>query len=261
MKYRYNDDTLLHSVGFNLWRFESVLKHGILSKNEALKDKISYSKNYFGYNKDDSISLVRYLYINPNVLYSSYDLYLRNGISFIVEGVPFIYDKGQKQIHRMDEVLVKDKIPKEAICGISVSDKYLDMTLDRLPMISFNITSYNYLKETSDNLIKYLKDNNHEVDYEEYKEIFYDLKLTSRAYASLKEKNVKEDDEDLKDVLDYYQELLQELSFYLARETFNCFSKKLGKPATLRDTMGYIMSKYGNLEIFDLPQEVVNKRR
>ena len=69
------------------------------------------------------------------------------------------------------------------------------------------------------------------------------------------------DDEDLKDVLDYYQELLRELSFYLARETFSCFSKILEKPATLKDTVEFIMSKYDKLEIYDLPQEVNKKTR
>ena len=31
MEYKYNSDTLMHGVGFNFSKFESVLSHGILS--------------------------------------------------------------------------------------------------------------------------------------------------------------------------------------------------------------------------------------
>ena len=46
MEYNYKNDTLLHSVGFNLQRFVSVLNYGIVSKNKAKELGLSFSKNY-----------------------------------------------------------------------------------------------------------------------------------------------------------------------------------------------------------------------
>lgn len=35
LKYEYDENTLLHGIGFDLERLESILEHGILSKNAA----------------------------------------------------------------------------------------------------------------------------------------------------------------------------------------------------------------------------------
>lgn len=35
--YRFGDNTIVHSIGFNPWKIESILTNGILSKSEASK--------------------------------------------------------------------------------------------------------------------------------------------------------------------------------------------------------------------------------
>ena len=42
----------------------------------------------------DNIYLVRYLYVSDDPL-SAYNMYIKNGISIIIEDVPFIYDKNK----------------------------------------------------------------------------------------------------------------------------------------------------------------------
>jgi len=260
MKYPYNDNTLFHSVGFNLERMTSILDYGILSKNEALKNNITYSNNYLNFKSDDDISLTRYLYINPNVELSSYNLYLKRGIAFIVEDVDFIYDKDDTLIHRSDEVLVKKKIPLDKIKGITIPLEYYNLTLDKLPIIPFNITSYNALKLISDNYVAYLKNNNHNIDRNYYLELFQDIRLTNNAIASLKNKNIDNNDIDYKESILYYKELMGELNEFLALESFICFSKILKKEATLIDTINYIMSNHKKLEIYNVPFEYVKRR-
>ena len=80
--------------------------------------------------------MVRYLYIDA---YDDFDIklfdkegayyrYILNGISFIVEDVQFETQKA----HRVDEVLVKNKIELDKIKGIQISDKYKDALLEDL---------------------------------------------------------------------------------------------------------------------------------
>ena len=60
--YRFGDNTIVHSIGFNPWKIESILTNGILSKSEASKNNVWYARNYFGYNFDDYISMSRPMY-------------------------------------------------------------------------------------------------------------------------------------------------------------------------------------------------------
>ena len=50
MGYKYSDNTLIHSIGFNFARLESILKYGILSSKKAKEKNISFARNYNGYN-------------------------------------------------------------------------------------------------------------------------------------------------------------------------------------------------------------------
>lgn len=59
--------------------------------DEEIKDKDSINKLIMDANKDN-IYLVRYLYVSDDSL-SAYNMYIKNGISIIIEDVPFIYDK------------------------------------------------------------------------------------------------------------------------------------------------------------------------
>ena len=38
--YRFGDNTIVHSIGFNPWKIESILTNGILSKSEASKNNV-----------------------------------------------------------------------------------------------------------------------------------------------------------------------------------------------------------------------------
>lgn len=36
--YKYKENTLLHAIGFDLYKLDSIFKHGILSSDEAKKE-------------------------------------------------------------------------------------------------------------------------------------------------------------------------------------------------------------------------------
>ena len=52
-EYHFGQNTLIRSVGFNPYKIESILTHGILSKNKAEELGISLTRNYFGYNFEE----------------------------------------------------------------------------------------------------------------------------------------------------------------------------------------------------------------
>ena len=81
MEYIYNNDTLLHSIGFNFQRLESILKHGIVSLTKAKELAINYAKNYTLDGQDDNyISSVLYKNIDFSSNNSAYKIYIKKGI-------------------------------------------------------------------------------------------------------------------------------------------------------------------------------------
>lgn len=240
-KYNFGDNTLLHSVGFDLYKFNNILKTGIVSKNQAEKENIKYSRNYFGYNLDDYISMVRYIYV-PDTGVSAYQKYVLNGITFIVEDQDFIFDVNKMHFNYSDEVFVKDKVDVSKIKGIMVSEDYLETNLSNLSMLPLETTSYINIKHTTDNIIRYLKNEGYNCDMQYYEDILREMYFTLQALT--KEVNDK-------DLLNDFKETKYELDYYIAAEVEKCFSQKLNiKNATLGDAIEYINQKNLNLPIY-----------
>lgn len=175
-KYKCNDNTLMHGVLFNIPRLESIMKYGLVSLKYAKEHNIDYSKNYDGCNLDDSVSMVRFLYINYNDPESAYSKYITKGISFLVEDVAFTYNQEERNIHRTDEVLVSSNIAKSKITGIIIPEEYENIPLYKLNIISTKMNRYHNVKDTCDYIVNYLEENNHDFDIDYYKDVLGDLK-------------------------------------------------------------------------------------
>lgn len=260
MNYNFNDNTLLHGISFNPMKLESILKYGLVSYNYAKKNNILYAKNYnftIDNNKLDSnlinemiendskdnIYLVRYLYVSDDPL-SAYNLYIKNGISFIVENTNFIYDKDKELLKRSDEVVVKDNIPLSNIKGILLPNDYKDMLLKDVPILPKNILNYNLIKENAISLVNYLKGYNYEVDIEELVYLLKDLGIANKSVNSLSKDNI-----DYNDALNDYKDIINDINLFLSENVYLCFSNLLGKEATVYDMVEYINGKYNNLDI------------
>lgn len=274
MSYKYTDDTLMHSIGFNPMKLESILKYGLVSDNYARKNNITFARNYnFTLSSDtlgklhesndintmiqesyrENIYLVRYLYISDDPL-SAYNMYIKNGISFIVEDVDFIYDKNTELIRRSDEVIVKDHIPKEKITAILIPDNYKDITIDNLDMLPYNILNYKLIVDSINNLIRYLDRYGHRVEDQELNNLLNDLLIAYRSVNSLDKNHV-----DYNEALEDYKEIISEINKILSQNVFLCFSKILGKEATLIDMVEYINRKYDNKSIVSLESKEKKK--
>lgn len=236
MNYNFNDNTLLHSVMFNPFKLESILQNGIMSFNEASKSNFSFTRNTFGYNFDDYISMTRYMYVSFGDKNTSFYNYTLKGITLIVEDQDFIYNHKDMYFNYPDEVFVKDKVGKENIKGILLPLKYLDYLLEELPMFNLKSTSYVNIKHTCDDLINYLKTLNYDVNMP-----LYNIYLNDLYQVVLK----LQKDENNSMLLEEFMECKISLNEFIAKEVQNAFDKMFNKNfTTLEEMTTFIAEKY-----------------
>jgi len=236
MNYKFNDNTLLHAVAFNPFKLESILQNGIISYNEASNSKLPFTRNTFGYNFDDYISMTRYMYVSFKDTTTSFYNYSLKGISLIVENQDFIYNQNEMYFNYPDEVFVKDKVVKENIKGILLPSKYLDYLIEELPMFNLKSTSYINIKHTCDDLIKYLKTLNYDVNIS-----LYNIYLNDVYQVVLK----LQKDENNSMLLEEFMECKIALNEFIASEVQNAFDKMFNKNfTTLEEMTTFIAEKY-----------------
>ena len=241
MNYNFNDNTLLHSVMFNPFKLESILQNGIMSFNEASKSNFSFTRNTFGYNFDDYISMTRYMYVSFGDKNTSFYNYTLKGITLIVEDQDFIYNHKDMYFNYPDEVFVKDKVDKENIKGILLPSKYLDYLIEELPMFNLKSTSYVNIKHTCDDLIKYLKTLNYDVNIS-----LYNIYLNDVYQVVLK----LQKDENNSMLLEEFMECKISLNEFIAKEVQNAFDKKFNKNLTTLEEMATFIAKKYNKKIY-----------
>jgi len=241
MNYNFNDNTLLHSVMFNPFKLESILQNGIMSFNEASKSNFSFTRNTFGYNFDDYISMTRYMYVSFGDKNTSFYNYILKGITLIVEDQDFIYNHKDMYFNYPDEVFVKDKVDKENIKGILLPLKYLDYLLEELPMFNLKSTSYVNIKHTCDDLINYLKTLNYDVNMP-----LYNIYLNDLYQVVLK----LQKDENNSMLLEEFMECKISLNEFIAKEVQNAFDKKFNKKITTLEEMATFIAEKYNKKIY-----------
>lgn len=284
--YRFKNNDLFHGIGFNYYTLESILKYGILSKKEAVKENIPLTKNYDGYNMDDTISLVNTAYTNIDDLGSAYHAFIENGISFLVDRkIEYIYDKNKRYINRPDEVLVLDKIDTTCLKKIIIPEKNAYSLVGSTKIIPN--TSYNYfnIKDITLNYVNFIE-KKIPVDLEYVSELLYELKTTVNAIrAEVKkskfpsekddkeisekinnflfyQKNVndlRENNPDIDDLFSDFDEVRDELNDYLGDLSQKYADSLIGKNnSTILDYVSYVNRNTLNLDILLLEER---KRR
>lgn len=284
--YRFKNNDLFHGIGFNYYTLESILKYGILSKKEAVKENIPLAKNYDGYNMDDTISLVNTAYTNIDDLGSAYHAFIENGISFLVDRkIEYIYDKNKRYINRPDEVLALDKIDTTCLKKIIIPEKKAYSLVGSTKIIPN--TSYNYfnIKDITLNYVNFIE-KKIPVDLEYASELLYELKTTVNAIrAEVKkskfpsekddkeisekinnflfyQKNVndlRENNPDIDDLFSDFDEVRDELNDYLGDLSQKYADSLIGKNnSTILDYVSYVNRNTLNLDILLLEER---KRR
>ncbi len=249
MEYQYRDETLLHSIGFNLQRLESILNNGLLSYNKAVEKGLNIAKNYNNpLVNNDYISALKVGFINLDVQNTIYSLYISKGISFIMEGVPYASNQDELFIHRFDEVLIKDEVSPDKFVGLAIPEEYQDMPLTDLTIIPLNITNYPNIVAIIDNYLVFLKKyglKDIEVVKSDIKDYLKEIVLINQALS--KNPSVEDKEELLMD----YKDVLEDLNYYLGSLTSICFTKTLGYTPNLKEAVLHISQNKYN--IYDIP--------
>jgi hypothetical protein len=249
--YNFNDNTLLHTCGFNFYSFVNILKNGIMSSSMAKEKGIDLNRNFYGRNLDDTISCVRYLYVNDKIEDGAYNLHIKHGISFIIEDVDFIYDKNDRIIHRYDEVLVKDYIDISKIKGILMPESYLDCSLNELEYIRKSSTSYILIKNNLEKLISFINLLGGNSSVTKYSDYLIELYFINEAFRN--EKNEVE----MKSLKEEFADVIDEINYSLGNEMNECFKKILGHDVCLYDVVNYFNK---DLPVYFLKDSNVKKK-
>lgn len=245
--YSFGENTLIRSAGFNPYKLESILTNGILSKNKAEEMGISLTRNYFGYNFDDNVSMIRPFYSNSEDENSCLYTLVPKNVNIIVEEQEFIYDTKDAYYNHADEVFVNGMVPKEKFVGLMIPEQYLNYELRDLPMIPLKSTSYANLKGACDELIIYLANMGCETDIEEYKELLRELHLT------ITELNKDRENTELQE--DFF-DIKMALNEFIAEEVQKTFDKVLGVPTTLEVMINYLNDKTLGLPIYGVSKQI-----
>lgn len=245
--YNFGENTLIRSAGFNPYKLESILTNGILSKNKAEEMGISLTRNYFGYNFDDNVSMIRPFYSNSEDENSCLYTLVPKNVNIIVEDQDFIYDTNEAYYNHADEVFVNGMVPKEKFVGIMIPEKFLNYELKDLPMIPLKSTSYANLRGACDELIVYLEKMGYEINAEEYKDLLRELHLT------ITELNKDRNNPELKE--DFFDIKLA-LNEFIANGVQETFDNYLGTNTTLEVMINYLNQKTLNLPIYGVSKQI-----
>jgi len=245
--YNFGENTLIRSAGFNPYKLESILTYGILSKNKAEEIGVSLTRNYFGYNFDDNVSMIRPFYSNNADENSCLYTLVPKNVNIIVENQEFIYDMNDAYYNHADEVFVSGMVPKEKFVGLMIPEKYLSYELRDLPMIPLKSTSYANLRGACDELIVYLENMGHKVELDEYKDLLRELHLT------ITELNKDRENIELKE--DFF-DIKMALNEFIAEEVQQTFDSVLGSPATLESMINYLNDKTLGLPIYGVSKQI-----
>lgn len=236
-------EVFYHSVGFNIVKLDSILRHGLMSQKKANEDKVSFARSYSGYNLDDTISLVRGIYSSLDEE-GAYKKYITSGITIemFLSLDEVFYDVKDRYFNYYDEVLGKDYIPKEKFSSIVIPKEYEDYSLTDLPILTLSSTSYQNIKDTSDNIISYIENTlNSKVEKEEYNDLLNELKLTIKALSL--------DTED-KELQESFMDIKYELNCFLTESLTNAFKPLIKREnITILDIVTYINDMTLNLPI------------
>lgn len=158
-EYSNNPETdCFHGVGFNFFNFESILKHGILSKFEAVKQNISTVRNFNGNNKDLWISVVDATKLSQDG--KAYNEFIKKGISFYCF-VPKLMDGENQNKHSdynkainsgeyNDEKFVFDKIEFNNIHSIVINKDIWNKSIVELDYL-YGSNNYDIINEKINN--------------------------------------------------------------------------------------------------------------
>lgn len=155
----YDQTKTFHGVGFDIGRLKGILDRGIVSEQSAQKEGYVHTRNYGGYNLQDSVSVAESPSKNNTFDYGCFKVYIKNGISFVIDNqVSYKAPKGSPQDSGYaDEAFIKDKVDRENIVGIMVPVEFLDTPLKDMYLLNLEKMGLIYINNRCKKILQDLQ--------------------------------------------------------------------------------------------------------
>lgn len=246
----------LHSVGFDFFKINSVLEHGILSQDEMKKRSIHVPRNFTGGNFDRWISVVNIALVRENS--TALKEFVEHGVTFKCLDVkmhePLPNDKRAKALvqglpwnksNHNDERYVLGRIPPSKIIEIQIPANYVNSNLASLRYI-YNSLDINLIRSRVTYYMKQTFTSPYSPLYTEAQEYLDEYKQKLDRYLVLNPENKRE-----MDLVTYLDDTLNKLNNVIARMIINYYSKFFSQEEfaslTVVDVVEHELSKNKNI--------------
>lgn len=160
---------IFHGVGFDTLRFASILEHGLLSERAAQARGHQITRNYGGYNLDDTVSMTASPSAHGTYDHGAFRSYVKEGIGLVVNSrgldtfaAPPMQESGKfgmmepmsfrssraslRASGYPDEVYAAHEVPPQNIVGVMVPEEKLETPVADLPL-GLSKMGYDYIDE------------------------------------------------------------------------------------------------------------------
>lgn len=242
-----NTEGCFHGIGWDFFKLDSILKHGILSPKKCKGNEIQTCRNFLS-PMNNYIYVIADFAIGENTTNASaIDNFIHQGISFysivpkLIEGLP--YTRKEEAIEKGlpytigeydDESFVKGNIPIQCIEYVLLDKKNENLSLNQLDYLNCNRSS-KIIKEKAKYYLQNLREKlGYDVNDQEIStltSIYEDVVLAN---------NEKKDPETLNRNTTFIKnEINQKIGEYMQE----AYSHHLGEEATVGKVVEYIVSK------------------
>lgn len=253
-KDKYNGNANLscfHGIGFNFFKLESILKYGILSYHEAIKEQLVTVRNFNGNNGSNWISVVDSKDLSKNG--KAYNHFIKNGISFycmvpaLVKGTNGKKNNGEFQPINSgeyeDEHFVFNKIDYSNIHSLVVNNDVLNKGIDELNYL-YGSMNYDIIEQKVFNYINEIKKKNIiDVNVEEVQVVLNEFKNEVIEYEK---KSVAEQKKLCSEYFDRIEKYVLKLNTIVTEWMIKLYSTILCKndKVTVKDVVFNILYNY-----------------
>lgn len=248
----------VHSVGFDFFKINSVLTHGILSQEEMKRRQLQVPRNFAGGNFDRWISVVDIRLLKIKATASKE--FIDHGVSFICENVKMHEPSSEadredaivtgmpwNKSNHDDERYVKNRIAPEKIVAINIPTNYINRSIlgtARTGIPEYDCARMIYIYNSLDikmikQRVKYYKDKTQTSDDSPY------WQLIEQAVASYEVVLNEREKYGHQKIAGQLNPILEEINNNIGKMLYAYYYRKIGnggKDITVLDVVNYELS-------------------
>lgn len=244
-----------HSIGFDFFKIASIMKNGILSKDEMRKRGIEVPQNFSGGNTERWISVVDTKLLEGD--YTAKKAFLLHGISFCCdnqimhEPLPrekheyaMIYGFPYNRSNHKDEKYVLNCIEPENIIAMSIPEEYKNSDVRNLSYL-YNAMDVSVIKEKVDYYINIICPDQREIVLNSLQKYFDEYDKVTRDYYAVYRENEEHSQKELEKNLNNILSSINKVVAYLIYHYYQERNLSSNGTITVSDVVKYELQQLG----------------